>query len=42
MHGFQAYPTSLQDLNLLDLSKIKRKYGYPVGLMDHVAGNSKI
>ena len=42
MHGFQAYPTSLQDLNLLDLSKIKRKYGYPVGLMDHVAGNSKM
>lgn len=40
MHGFQGYPTKLDDMNLLRISELKKKYDLPVGLMDHVSGNS--
>ena len=40
MHGFQGYPTKLDDINLLRISELKKKYDLPVGLMDHVSGNS--
>lgn len=41
MHGFQGYPTNPDDLNLLRMSELKKKYGLSVGLMDHVAGGSR-
>lgn len=40
MHGFQGYPTQHKDLNLLRISSLKSKFGLPVGLMDHIDGDS--
>ena len=40
MHGFQGYPTKLLDLNLLRITELKRQFGLPVGIMEHVSGNS--
>lgn len=40
MHGFQGYPTKINDINLNRISELKRKYGKIVGLMDHISGNS--
>jgi len=40
MHGFQGYPTKLSDSNLLRINTLKTKYGLPIGLMDHISGNS--
>ena len=42
MHGYQGYPTSLTDLNLLRIPELKRKYGLPVGISDHISGDSKM
>lgn len=42
MHGFQGYPTQLEDLNLSRITSLKAKFGLPVGLMDHVAGGSQV
>lgn len=41
MHGFQGYPTEISDMNLNRIKKLKEKYNLPVGIMDHVAGDSK-
>ena len=40
LHGYQGYPTSLQESNLLRIKKLHEKFGLPVGLMDHIAGDS--
>ncbi len=40
MHGFQGYPTKLSDSNLLRIKTLKAKYDLPIGLMDHISGNS--
>ena len=42
MHGFQGYPTKLPDLNLGNISDLKRKYNIPIGISDHTSGNSEI
>lgn len=42
MHGFQGFPTSLEDSNLLRILEIKNRFGFPVGLMDHISGSSKM
>ncbi len=42
MHGFQGYPTKLEDLNLSRISEIKKRYDLPVGLMDHIDGDSEM
>ena len=42
MHSFQGYPTELKDLNLQKISSLKEKFGYRVGLMDHISGDSKL
>ena len=42
MHGFQGYPTQIGDLNLSRIQSLKTKFGLPVGVMDHVAGNSQM
>ncbi len=40
MHGFQGYPTKLSDSNLLRIKTLKAKYDLPIGLMDHISGDS--
>ncbi len=42
MHGFQGYPTSIQDTQLLKIHALKNSFALPVGLMDHISGDSKI
>lgn len=42
MHGFQGYPTKLSDLNLNKIKKLKEKYSFKIGIMDHVSGNSEL
>lgn len=39
LHGFQGYPTKLEDLNLKRLSILKNKFGVEIGIMDHVSGD---
>lgn len=41
MHGFQGYPTLIQD-QLLKIQALKNSFDLPVGLMDHISGDSKI
>jgi len=42
MHGFQGFPTKLEDTNLLRITELRKKYDFPIGIMDHVAGQSKM
>jgi len=42
MYGFQGYPTSLNDLNLEDINELKKRYNHPIGISDHVAGDSEM
>ena len=42
MHGFQGYPTELKDMNLFRILKLKERYDMPIGIMDHVAGDSEM
>lgn len=42
MHGFQGYPTDVSDLNLKKMRIIKEKYQLPIGIMDHVSGDSEL
>ena len=41
LHGFQGYPTKLEELNLKRLSVLKNKFGVEVGIMDHLSGDSE-
>ncbi|MCV0430381.1 N-acetylneuraminate synthase family protein [Nitrosopumilus sp.] len=41
LHGFQGYPTKLEDLNLKRLSVLKNKFRMEIGIMDHVSGDSE-
>jgi len=40
MHGFQGYPTKLDDQNLSRIISLKKQFNLPIGLMDHLSGNS--
>lgn len=42
MHGYQGYPTKINEQNLKRISKFKKRYDFPVGIMDHVDGSSKL
>lgn len=42
MHSYQAYPTKIEDLNLSKIMKLKNKFDLPIGIMDHVAGDSNL
>ena len=42
MHSFQGYPTEIKDLNLKRIIALKQKFALPIGLMDHVSGDSKL
>jgi N,N'-diacetyllegionaminate synthase len=41
MHGFQGYPTSVNEMNLSHIPELKKKFNLPVGIMDHLSGNSE-
>jgi sialic acid synthase SpsE len=38
LHGFQNYPTKLEDTNIRQLEVLARMFGTPVGLADHIDG----
>jgi len=40
MHGFQSYPTKLEDSHLRRIATLKIKFGLPVGFAGHVDGGS--
>ncbi|MBZ0156312.1 MAG: N-acetylneuraminate synthase family protein [Alphaproteobacteria bacterium] len=42
MHGFQGFPTGIDDLHLRRMTTLKERYRLPVGLQDHVAGDSPL
>ena len=42
MHGYQGYPTGINDMNLSRIMKLKQKFNLPIGIMDHVSGNSEL
>ena len=42
MHGFQGYPTKLNELNLFRIPSLKKKFCLPVGIMDHLSGDSEM
>ena len=42
MHGFQCYPTLIQDTQLLQIHALRNSFDLPVGLLDHISGDSKI
>ena len=43
MHGFQSYPTKIEDTNLNNIDKLKKYFGNTChyGFQDHISGNSK-
>ena len=39
LHGFQNYPTKLEETNISQLKAIKEIFGFNVGLADHIDGS---
>ncbi|HAT2115959.1 TPA: N-acetylneuraminate synthase family protein [Legionella pneumophila] len=42
LHGFQNYPTKLEDTNIKQLKSLQDIFGLPVGLADHIDGSSPL
>jgi len=42
LHGFQSYPTKLEDVNLNLIKTLKSTFHCPVGYADHVDGSSEM
>ncbi len=42
LHGFQNYPTNLEELNIAQIKSLKDIFGYEVGLADHIDGESRL
>lgn len=42
LHGFQNYPTALEETNLAQLSSLKEIFGCEIGLADHIDGSMDI
>lgn len=40
LHGFQSYPTRVEDANLRRIAALAKQFGCAVGYADHVAGDS--
>ncbi|MBI3986724.1 MAG: N-acetylneuraminate synthase family protein [Lentisphaerae bacterium] len=40
MHGYQNFPTALKNINLRKIQALREAFGLPVGLQDHVDGES--
>jgi N,N'-diacetyllegionaminate synthase len=41
MHGFQAFPTRLEDTHLWNIPKLEHEFSYPVGYADHCEGGTE-
>ena len=43
MHGFQSYPTKIEDTNLDNIKSLKKYFGNNChyGFQDHISGNSR-
>jgi sialic acid synthase SpsE len=42
LHGFQNYPTKLEDTNIRQMQSLQELLGVPVGLADHIDGGDPI
>ena len=42
LHGFQSYPTKLNDVNLRFIPTLKKLFSLPVGFADHTDGGSEL
>lgn len=42
LHGFQNYPTKLEDTNIYQMQSLQQLFGVPVGLADHIDGGDPI
>lgn len=42
LHGFQNYPTKLEDTNIRQIAALAELFGVPVGLADHIDGGNPI
>jgi sialic acid synthase SpsE len=42
VHGFQNYPTKLEDMNLRFTKSLKQIFGIPVGFADHTDGGEEL
>lgn len=42
MHGYQAYPTKLEEVNLRLMAKLRELFHLPVGFLDHVDGGTEM
>ena len=42
IHGFQSFPTSLEEMNLHLIESMKKKFDIPVGFADHTDGGSSM
>lgn len=42
MHGFQAFPTKLEESHLNYILTLENLFGFPVGYQDHVSAESKM
>ena len=40
MHGFQNFPTELENVNLNKVESLKNEYNLPIGIQEHVEGGS--
>lgn len=41
-HGFQSYPTLVEDTNLNKIKLLQNEFGLPVGFADHIAGDHEL
>jgi len=42
LHGFQNYPTKLEDTNIRQIQSLAKIFGVPVGLADHIDGGDTL
>jgi len=42
MHGFQAFPTKIDKIELNRIKSFQKRYDLPVGYMDHIDGDSDL
>ncbi len=42
MHGYQAFPTKIEDTNLSAIRTLKKEFDLPVGFSDHIDASSEI
>ncbi len=40
LHGFQTFPTPVEEIRFRDLGTLKERFGVPVGFLDHTDGSS--